>query len=97
MPNDAASINQLADEYTVTLRRTGQHIHTYTTDDERDLYRRAGRRAGRQLHRPVRTFDTGNAVIIVLTDWGEHNPLEAALLQSRVNKMIESVMPNDPP
>jgi hypothetical protein len=35
---------------------------------ERDLIREAGRKAGRVLHRPVRTFDSGNTAHVVLAD-----------------------------
>jgi hypothetical protein len=45
----------------------------------------------------VRTFDTGNAVLVVLTDWAHDNPLEATLSEVRANRLIEGVFPDNPP
>lgn len=74
------------------LRRTGQASHTYTDADERDQLRAAGRHAGRILGRPVRTFARAKAVHIVLTDWGDHNPLEHQLTDIKAKKAIDRAM-----
>ncbi|CNF41097.1 Uncharacterised protein [Mycobacterium tuberculosis] len=84
------------------LRRSGQTSTVYHSPDERDRLRAAGRRAGRQLNRPVRTFDTAarhprcdadqcGTVLIALTDWGT-NPLERQLSETRANKAIDRAL-----
>ncbi|MFB4310475.1 hypothetical protein [Actinomadura sp. GTD37] len=84
------------------LRRSGQTRTVYHSPDERDRLRAAGRQAGRQLHRPVRTFDTAarhprcdadqcGTVLIAVTDWGT-NPLERQLSETRANKAIDRAL-----
>lgn len=74
------------------LRRAGQVSRAYHDDDERDQLRTEGRRAGRILGRPVRTFARPNAVHIVLTDWGDTNPLERQLTDIKANKAINGAV-----
>lgn len=82
-------VAELAAAWTTPLRRTGHVRVRFDTDEERDLYRRAGRRAGRLLSRPVRTFVTGDQVHVVLDDWME-NPLERQLEDPRTRKAIDA-------
>jgi hypothetical protein len=90
--DDTTKITKLADTFTDTLRRTGGMRVAFATAHERDLYRRAGRRAGRTLKRPVRTMISGNDVLIWLDDWGD-NPLERQLDHVRVRKALDSRQP----
>jgi hypothetical protein len=70
------------------LRRTGEIRIGFAADDERDLYRRAGRQAGRLLKRPIRTVVAGNTVVITLEDWMD-NPLERRLEDTRTRKAVD--------
>jgi hypothetical protein len=87
--DDRDGVAELAAGWITQLRRTGGVRVQFTTDDERDLYRRAGRKAGKMLERPVRTVVTGDQVHIVLDDWMD-NPLERQLEDSRTRKAIDS-------
>jgi hypothetical protein len=93
MPDPQADLTTaLADQ----LRRSGETRTRYHTDQERDLLRKAGRAAGRQLGRPVRTFDqpseNGGLVFVVITDWGQDNPLERQLHEVRANNLIDRAL-----
>jgi hypothetical protein len=90
--DDTTKITKLADTFTDTLRRNGGIRAAFGTAHERDLYRRAGRKAGRTLKRPVHTMISGNDVLIWLDDWGE-NPLERQLEHVRVRKALDNVSP----
>jgi hypothetical protein len=100
MSTHADPIAQLAAIQANELKRSGQIVCRYHTDQQRDQLRAAGRRAGRTLNRPVRTFDhphpvpgpPGGTVIVVIADWGEHNPLEHRLSQARANNAIERAL-----
>ncbi|MEW2356533.1 hypothetical protein [Spirillospora sp. NPDC029432] len=80
---------ELATTWTEQLRRTGHVRVRFEHDDERDLFRRAGRRAGRMLNRPVRTVVTGDQVHVMLNDWMD-NPLRHRLEASRTRKAIDA-------
>ena len=74
------------------LRGPGQATYSYDTDEHRAFLRRAARRAARTiLQGPVRTFDLGGSVHVVLTDWAD-NPLAAQVSTIRANKAIDRAM-----
>lgn len=79
---------ELAATWTTELRRTGRIHAPFHSDDERELYRRAGRKAGRLLQRPVRTLVVGSEVQVLLTDWMDR-PLERQLEHARTRNAID--------
>jgi hypothetical protein len=85
---------ELAATYAQQLRRTGEVRAHFDTDDERNLYRRAGRAAGRLLDRPIRTLVNGNQVFIVLDDWMD-NPLQVQVEANRTRKAINQAFATD--
>jgi hypothetical protein len=98
--NDDALVLELATAMCETLRRAGQVMTPYRDDEECELLRRAGRKAGRLLDRPVRTrvseYDDA-AVVIAISDWGdEHHPLEARLSSVRTARIMNDVFTKDP-
>lgn len=74
------------------LRRYGQVKVSTPHQTQRDLIRSAGRRAGRQLNRPVRTFEHGQTVTVLITDWGQSNPLETRLQEAQANNRINRAL-----
>ncbi|MGH3388204.1 MAG: hypothetical protein ACRDOO_04935 [Actinomadura sp.] len=88
MADDQDSIDALAIEWSETLRRSGQVVVTFNSHHERDRYRKAGRKAGRLLDRPVKTRVLHRSVLIVLTDWMD-NPLQVHVEDIRARKAID--------
>jgi hypothetical protein len=84
-------VTELAESWITPLRRTGHVRMRFATNDECELYRRAGRRAGHILERPVRTVVTGDQVHVMLDDWMD-NPLERQLGDSRTRKAIDAAL-----
>ncbi|GAA2442103.1 hypothetical protein GCM10010191_68020 [Actinomadura vinacea] len=82
-------VDELATEWSTPLRRTGHVRVRFATESQRDLYRRAGRKAGRILGRPVRTVVTGDQVHVMLDDWMD-NPLERQVEDPRTRKAIDA-------
>jgi hypothetical protein len=87
--HDQDAATALAAEWSEALRRTGQVIAPFDTDDERELFRTAGRKAGRLLERPVRTLVQGTSVLVVLDDWMD-NPLQTQVEGIRARKAIDA-------
>ena len=94
MPHEQDLTEALASEWSETLRRAGEVRVTFDTDEERDLYRSAGRKAGRLLKRRVRTVVNGRRVLIVLDDWMD-NPLQARVEANRSRKAIDQAFAAD--
>jgi hypothetical protein len=63
---DQDSAAALAQTWSDVLRRTGQVRLTFDSEHQRDLFRSAGRKAGRLLERPVTTLVQGTSVLVVL-------------------------------
>ena len=105
MSTHADRVAELAAIQADELKRSGQIVCRYSTAQQRDQLRAAGRRAGRTLGRPVRTFDNpnpdpstpGGTVIVVITDWGQHNPLEHRLSEARANNAIQRALTTPDP
>jgi len=92
-------LTEVAEALADQLRRTGQVITGYTTPEQCAFLRRAGRKAGRLLHRPITTRDTDHTVIIAVSDWGDANPLETELTNIRIRKATDRAfraMPTHP-
>jgi hypothetical protein len=88
MSHDQDRAAALAATWTTELRRTGRIQARFDTDDERELYRHAGRKAGRLLQRPVRTLVISDEVHVLLTDWMDR-PLERQLEHARTRNAID--------
>lgn len=101
MPAAVDPFGDLTAAYAAQLRRTGQVVSHYRTTGQRELLRRAGRAAGRQLGRPVRTFDCpemdgSGQVIVSLADWSHASPLESTLANTRVRNAIDRAFGSQP-
>jgi hypothetical protein len=94
VPHEQDLTEALASEWSETLRRAGEVRVTFDTDEERDLYRSAGRKAGRLLKRRVRTVVNGRRVLIVLDDWMD-NPLQARVEDNRARKALDLAFSED--
>lgn len=95
MPEPGDPFAELTAAYVDQLRRTGQAVNHYCNADQRELLRRAGRAAGRQMGRPVRTVAAAEQdgecgkVVVILMDWGEANPLESRLSEARARNALD--------